>query len=296
MELLNHMALFVEVVKAKGFRKAGEILDIPSSTVSRRISELEKEIGLRLLNRTTRKIELTEAGQLYFERGLRIVNDARLAHEQLSSMAQKPSGLLRISLSVEFGAVYLAPLLAEFASLYPDINFQLDLSPRRIDLISEPFDVAIRMGSLSDSTLIARQIMSLPRYLYASPAYLEKYGEPAHPDDLIRHQCLKANMSENLGAIWPLFKGKERTEVVVNGRFSLNNISMIKSLAVSGMGIAILTEEIAKDDVRLGRIKQILPEWQMTPVSVYALTETRLLPAKTQLFIEFLRVHLERVV
>lgn len=293
MELLNHMALFVEVVKAKGFRKAGELLDIPSSTVSRRISELEKEIGLRLLNRTTRKIELTEAGQLYFERGQKIVNDARLAHEQLATMAAKPSGVLRISLSVEFGSVYLAPLIAEFANLYPDITFQLDLSPRRIDLITEPFDVAIRMGTQPDSTLIARQIMSLPRYLYASSSYLEKYGEPTHPDDLPRHQCIKANMSQD--SIWPLFNGKERVEVVVDGRFSLNNISMIKSLAASGMGIAILTEKIASEDVRTGRLKQVLPDWQMTPVPIYAMTETRLLPAKTQLFIEFLRVHLDLI-
>lgn len=162
---LKDMALFVEVVKAKGFRGAAEAVGIPNSTLSRRISSLEKTIGLRLLHRTTRKIELTEAGQIYFERCKRIVDEARLAHEQLGEMLEQPSGVLRVSLPVDFAVTYLAPLIAEFAGLYPGISFDFDLTPRRVDLVSEPFDVAIRMGESENSQLIARPLASLTPYL-----------------------------------------------------------------------------------------------------------------------------------
>ena len=146
MEFLNDMALFVEVCKVMSFRKAADNLNMPSSTLSRRISHLEKEIGLRLLHRTTRKVELTEAGQVYFERCKRIVSEALLAHEQLGEMLSKPSGLLRISLPVDFGAMILAPLLTEFAELYPGINFEIDLTSKLVDLVAQNIDVAIRMG------------------------------------------------------------------------------------------------------------------------------------------------------
>ena len=169
MELLNDMALFVEVVKARGFRRAAEAVGIPNSTVSRRISSLEKAIGLRLLHRTTRKIELTEAGQIYFQRCKRIVDEAKLAHEQLGELLAQPSGVLRASLPVDFANIYLAPLIAEFARRYPGISFDLDLTPRLVDLVSEPFDVAIRMGNPPNSNLIARQLANLACYLYASP-------------------------------------------------------------------------------------------------------------------------------
>ena len=190
MARLNDMALFVEVVKARSFRRAADAIGMPNSTLSRRISALEKAIGLRLLHRTTRKIELTEAGQLYFQRSKRIVDEARLAHEQLGEMLAQPSGLLRVSLPVDFATIYLAPLIAEFAQRYPGISFEFDLTPRRVDMVAEPFDVAIRMGELADSQLIARQLARLPRYLYASPRYLELSGEPKKPDDLVKHACL----------------------------------------------------------------------------------------------------------
>ena len=171
MEYLNDMALFVEVVKAKGFRGAGEVLGIPNSTISRRIAALEKSIGLRLLHRTTRKVELTEAGQLYYERCRRIVDEARIAHEQLGEMLAQPSGVLRASLPVDFAMIYMAPLMVEFARRYPGITFDLDLTPRRVDLVTEPFDVAIRMGESANSNLIARLlefIGQLPEGIFAA--------------------------------------------------------------------------------------------------------------------------------
>ncbi|KJK14922.1 LysR family transcriptional regulator [Burkholderiaceae bacterium 16] len=290
MELLNDMALFVEVVKAKGFRSAGEAMGVPNSTLSRRISGLEKAIGLRLLHRTTRKIELTEAGQIYFERCKRIVDEARLAHEQLGEMLAQPSGVLRASLPVDFAVTYLAPLIAEFAGLYPGITFDFDLTPRRVDLVSEPFDVAIRMGESESSQLIARTLASLTTYLYASPGYLERSGEPAKPADLARHECLGILKAGS----WTLHDGERATTVSVGSRFTLNSVGMIRRLATLDMGIILMPEEIVADDLASGKLRRIMRAWHGTPMPVYAITETRLLPAKTQRFIEFLRERLGR--
>lgn len=290
MELLNDMALFVEVVKAKGFRHAGEAMGIPISTVSRRISSLEKAIGLRLLHRTTRRIELTEAGQIYFERCKRIVDEAKLAHEQLGELLAQPSGVLRASLPVDFANIYLAPLIAEFARRYPGISFDFDLTPRLVDLVSEPFDVAIRMGTPQNSNLYARQLANLDCYLYASPRYLEQFGNPSHPSDLAQHECLGFRTGK--ASAWMLRKNDESVEVSVGGRFQLNSVGLIRRLATLDQGIALMPAEIVAEDVIQERLRRVLPEWEGPATPVYAMTETRLLPAKTQRFIEFLRERL----
>jgi DNA-binding transcriptional LysR family regulator len=288
MDHLADMALFVEVAQARGFRGAAERLGMPNSTLSRRISPLEKALGLRLFNRTTRRVELTEAGQIYFERAKRIVEEARLAHEQLGQMLEQPTGVLRASLPVDFGVTYLAPLLAEFAQLYPGISFEIDMTPRRIDLVSEPFDVAIRMGTSEDSSLIARVLAHLRPSLYASPAYLQVHGEPATPADLVGKDCMGLAKSGR----WLLQAGERQAELAIESRFAINSVGMIRRLAVLGMGIILVPEEIVAEDVAHGHLQRILPEWQGKPMPVYALTETRLLPAKTQRFIDFLRERL----
>jgi len=284
LDVLNDMALFVEVVKARSFRGAAEVTGVPNSTLSRRISLLEKQIGLRLLHRTTRRLELTEAGRVYFERCKRIVEEARLAHVQLGEMLAQPAGLLRVSMPVDFATTYLAPLIAEFAIQYPGISFEFDLAPRRVDLVSEPFDLAIRLGESKASSMIARHLARLRPYLYASPRYLETHGEPTTPADLSEHQCVY--MLRN--TTWTLHNGKRKVDVAISGRFRLNNVSMLRHMAVLHMGIILVPEEIVADDLAAGRLRRILPNWEGAPTSVYAITETRLLPAKTQRFIEFL--------
>lgn len=290
MELLNDMALFVEVVKAKGFRGASEATGVPNSTLSRRISALEKAIGLRLLHRTTRRVELTEAGQLYFERCKRIVDEARLAHEQLGEMLAQPSGLLRASLPVDFATIYMAPLITEFAERYPGITFDFDLTPRQVDLVSEPFDVAIRIGEPESSHLIARPLASFVPHLYASPSYLKRAGTPVEPIDLERHECLNILKDRH----WVLHRKEDAIQISTSSRFTVNNVGLICRLAVLGVGIVLVTEELVTDDVAAGRLVRVLPQWHGKPIPVYALTETRLLPAKTQRFIEFLKERLAR--
>ncbi len=292
MELLNDMALFVEVVRAMSFRRAADAIGVPNSTLSRRVSALEKTIGLRLLHRTTRKLELTEAGQIYYERCKRIVAEAKLAHEQLGDLLAQPSGVLRVSLPVDFATTYLAPLIAEFARCYPGIRFDFDLTPRRVDLVAEPFDVAIRMGEPQDSGLIARPLASLPTYLYASPSYLASAGEPLQPADLSLHECLGFRTVKAL--VWALNCPTTQTDVQVEvgGRFQLNNVGMMRRLATLGLGIVLMNEAMVADELASGRLQRVLPLWQGEPVPVYVITETRLLPAKTQRFIEFLRERL----
>ncbi|MDR2365083.1 MAG: LysR family transcriptional regulator [Zoogloeaceae bacterium] len=303
MELLKDMAIFVEVARARSFRGAAEAVGMPGSTLSRRIGALEKAIGLRLFHRTTRKIELTEAGRIYFERCRRIVSEARLAREHLGDMLTRPGGLLRASLPADFAVTHFARLIAEFARQYPDITFDFDFSPRHVDLVSEPFDVAIRMGRPEPAEvpvmtsgagisgnlqLIARSLVSLTPALYAAPEYLERAGEPAAPADLERHECLNILKT----GVWTLSNGAKTVTASAKGRFTLNNANMIRRLATLGMGIILMPETIVAGELREGRLRRVLPEWRGAPLSVYALTETRLLPAKTQCFIAFLRERL----
>jgi DNA-binding transcriptional LysR family regulator len=287
---LNDMVLFVEVVKAKGFVRAAEAIGMPSSTVSRRISALEKTIGLRLFNRTTRRVELTEAGRIYFERCRPIVDEARLAHEQLGDIVANPSGVLRVSLPVDFANVYLTKLFAEFAEAFPGVSFDLDLTPRLVDLVAEPFDVAIRIGEPEDSMLIARPLVKLRPLLFASPDYVARRGAPSHPRDLAGHECLHMPRA----GVWHLTDGKNSMDAKVAGRFTLNSNSMIRGLAALGQGIMLMPEQIVADQVASGELVRVLPEWQGIALPVYAMTETRLLPAKTQRFLEFLQARLRQ--
>ncbi|EQB08775.1 LysR family transcriptional regulator [Novosphingobium lindaniclasticum] len=289
MDYLNDMALFVEVVKAQSFRRAAQGLGMPNSTLSRRVALLEQGIGLRLMNRTTRKIELTEGGRLYYERCRRIVDEARIAHEELGDMVARPVGLLRVSLPVDFATSYLAAPIHEFATLNPGISFDLDLTPRNVDLVREPFDLAIRMASPENPSLISRVIARLPSECYASPGYIERHGEPAHPDDLASHRCLSMSTMPH----WALESGGQTARPAITSHYRMNSMAMIRQMALLGVGVALLSERLVADDLAHGRLRRVLPQWAGAARPIYAVTETRLLPAKTQRFIEFLKKRLQ---
>lgn len=295
MDVLHHMRLFVEVARRKSFRAAAEALDMSNSTLSRNIAELEKTIGLRLLHRSTRKVELTEAGEAYFKRCQGIVEEAMSAHEALLDWNEKPAGILRVTMTSSFGVGYLAPVLGEFADSYPDIKMELDISSRAVDLQSEPFDVAIRMGPppTAPSTLVVRRIAMMPRFLYASPVYLSRMPPLEHACDLVRHTLCGRSFSSRLPDIWrTLYRGEEVVEVAAQARYATNSASLCMAMAAQGLCIAALDPLLAKLEVQAGRLLRVLPDWHMEPVMVHALTETRHLPARTRLFIEFLRERL----
>jgi len=296
MHRLQGMELFVEVAKTRNFSRAAEQLGIPKSTLSRQVAELERAVGLRLLSRTTRKVELTDAGQRYFERCQRIVAEAQVAHEELQTLVDRPAGPLRVNMPADFGTDFLAEVFMAFSRRYPEVTFFLDLaSPEHAGRVFQTCDIAIEIGEQPDSTQIARQLGTLHAHLYASPEYLDRHGEPQDPSDLTRHECLEFRAWNRRVTRWPLRCGERRIELTPRSRFSVNSVSMLRSLTLQGAGIAILAPVTGvKAEVAAGRLRQVLPDWRAGPFPVYAVTETRLLPAKTRIFSEFLMERLSR--
>lgn len=281
---LNDIALFVAVVKAKSFRKAAESLDMPTSTLSRRISHLEKSIGIRLLHRTTRQVELTELGRGYFARCQHIIEQAQSAHEELSNAAESPSGLLRLSMVEEYAADYIIPHLAEFHHLHPGIRFEFDINTRRANLVSDSVDIAFRMGNVSDSGLIARKITIFKLGLYASSAYIKRAPKLKIPSDLAAHQCLQLSNMD-----WILGKAGQRVvHKFKAAAFSANSMSLLKQCVMQNYGIAMLSEQMMQEQFSEAKVVRVLADWCPPEVPVYALTETRLLPAKTRVFLDFI--------
>jgi DNA-binding transcriptional LysR family regulator len=290
-DVLSNMHLFVEVARAGGFRAAAERLRMPNSTLSRRIAGLERDFGLRLFNRTTRRVELTEAGRLYFERSRRIIDEARLAHEELSDAVQRPTGLVRASVPVDFTVIYLSEILADFLRLYPGISLALDVTPRQSDLVTDPVDLTIRIGEPKDQNLIARKLGASDMALYAAPTLVAAFGAPRMPQDLLDVPCLRI-----AGRPWLLLNrrtGDEAT-VPVTGRFTANNVGLLRRLALQGIGVAALPLDLVADDVEAGRLRPVLSDWRPPAIPVYALTETRLVPARVRVFIDFLVERLKR--
>lgn len=291
MDVLNYMRLFVEVARRKSFRAAADAMDMPNSTLSRNIAELEKIIGLRLLHRSTRKVELTAAGEVYFKRCQSIVEEALSAHQALRDVSERPIGTLRVSMTSDFAIGYLAPILGEFARIYPQIKFNFDITVRPVDLQTEPIDLAIRMGRppAGPNSLVVRQIATLPRYLYAAPDYLARAPRLVHASDLAHHSLCVGRGAARETDIWRrLHRGGETVEVMGGSRFVSNSAEVNRAMAASGIGIAGLDPRIVRQDVEAGRLVRVLPDWQLEPTHVHAITDTRHLPARTKLFIGFL--------
>ena len=287
MDYLREMALFVEVAKAKSFRKAAAASGVPTSSLSRRIADLEAGVGVRLFSRTTRSVDLTEAGAAYFARCRDIVEAARVAHEELHDLVERPRGLLRVSATPDFARLFLGDLATDYAARYPEVTLELDLSPTRVDLIAHNVDLALRIGAMPDSGLIARRIGILRTALFASPAYLQRHGVPDTPADLANH-CVVPNQNIPEPNVWTLSNGERSETVGVTGRIRCNNFGFMRQLAVRDHGIATLHEPMVEADERAGRLKRVLPEWWMLETPAIALTSTRLLPAKTRLFLDMI--------
>ena len=292
VELLPEIALFVAVANAKSFSRGARALGMPVSTVSRRILALERRIGLQLLVRSSRAVALTSVGVTYLERCRAIVEAAETAHAELNDHITRPHGLLRVSTTPDFTLTFLTPLFAEFASRYPDIAFEFDLSPRHVDLVAENFDVAIRIGELVDSQLTVRRLGLLEGGLYAAPSYVERHGALTTPADLERCECIRAGAARASQTTWHLAKGRASVSVPIRGRFVANNLRFVLELASLGVGVAMVDNAMARAAVAAGTLVRVLPAWSPPPVVVHALTPSRLVPAKTKLFLDCLSEHL----
>lgn len=294
--LLNDIAIFVEVARARHFTRAAEALGMPVSTVSRRIRELEKEVGVALLKRSTRNVDVTEAGQVYFERCLAIVEQARLAHEQLLDVAQSPRGRLRVSIPASFSIVFMPPVIHGFRQKYPDIELDCDLNIRHIDLQSDNYDCVIRVGPQPDSNTVATVLGQIHLGLYASRTYLDRHGRPKHPSELSAHTCICASHDES-DKVWTLRgPNQERYDAVISGPVTINNAIMMRKLAVRHMGIAASSLIERYLDTDGARLERVLPDWEFTPFPIMALLPSRMIPQKTRVFVEYLRSELDRLI
>jgi DNA-binding transcriptional LysR family regulator len=257
------------------------------------VAELERSVGLRLLSRNTRRVELTDAGRLYFERCRRIVAEAEIAHEELREQLELPSGPLRVQLPAAYALDALMPALVAFGSRYPDIRLQMSVAgPEFAEHPPEIGDVSIRLGELPDSSLVARRLGVVHAGLYASPAYLAARGMPVSPADLARHDCIGLRAGGGQAAPWPLQRGREQLLVPVEHRYGANDACMARQLAMLGAGIAALGGD-ESGRLRSGELARVLPAWSLGPIEVHAVTETRLLPARTRYLIDFLADYLD---
>jgi DNA-binding transcriptional LysR family regulator len=294
---LNDIALFIEVARRKSFSLAARALSMPTSTLSRHISQLEQAIGMRLLNRNTRRLDLTEAGAVYLRRCQGLIDEARLAHEQLQALSKQPQGLLQVSIPHSLAMMFLPETVHEFTDACPDVECQFDLSMRPPDLNGGAFDVMLRFGDTADyGELYAIEVVSLKSYLYASPAYLEAHGEPASPADLVSHQCLRSTGDEK-DSLWVMHADDGSVaRVHVHGRLSANNISIGGVFAGLGLGITRMPQcEAMRPAISQNALQRILPQWSMDPITVRAIFPSRILPAKTRAFMDFIRPKLEPI-
>lgn len=269
---LNQIVVFVRVIQAGSLSEAARRLNLPKSTVSRKISDLEERIGERLIQRTTRKLSLTEAGRVLFERVGPAMSDIEEAESAVAGMRETPRGVLRVAAPMSFSP--LRPIIAEYLVRHPGVAVELVCTDRLVDLVDERFDVAIRAGALVDSTLVARKLGTAQFMLVATPEYCERHGVPTTPAELASHACISLG-GKATSHLWPLESGGKRTEVRITPRLIANDIEMVRVAALAGVGIAWLPKALCADDLDGKRLRHLLVDWSWGDIPVYALYPTR---------------------
>ena len=284
---LELLAAFVAVADSGSFTEAGTKLGRDASVISRRVSQLEEELGVSLFSRTTRRVVLTEVGARYHQRVQGLLEELSVASREASDIAASPQGLLRVSVPVTFGRQWIAPLLPRFLASHPHIRLDVRSSDRFVDVVAEGFDVAIRVGRLRDSSLTARKIASYRNLLVAAPAYLEAHGKPRTPEDLKTHACI--GFTGYTGwPDWSLSKAGKRKTIRPQGPLVADNSEVVLSAAMAGAGITFTSDWLAGPALREGKLREVLPGWGgKGEGGVYAvLPPGRLVPAKTRLFVD----------
>ena len=291
------MRLFVRVVEEGSFSAAARFLGVTPSSVSRQVSHLEGELGARLIHRTTRKQSLTEPGEIYFQHARRIVADLEEARLAVSRLTDTPSGSLHVTVEVDFALAYVAPILPAFLDRYPQVQIRLSMSPGMMDLVDSGIDLAIRIGHLDDSSLIARRIAMSRSLLCASPAYLKRHGTPSHPGELEAHSCL--SFRTRLGKIhWGFKLPQALIEVPVSGRLNANSLVFLRNAALSGLGIIMIPTWMIRDELKHGHLVPLLESFPLEPpgTPVHAVfAHNRHLAPKVRAFVDFLAEQTETI-
>ncbi len=286
----NDLLLFARVVDEHSFSRAAERVGLPKSTVSRRIAALEAQLGERLLLRTTRQLTLTDFGQSVLDHARQIAAEVDAAATLAQHRQVEPSGRLRMSMPADFATNVLEPMLAKFVQRYPAISLEIDLTPRRVDLIGENFDIAIRMGDLpDDASLAGRRIAVLTGGLYASPGYLARRGHPSEPEALMEHDALRLLGRHGDAAPWVLQRGQARWEGIPPGRATINSPHLLMRMALSDAGIALVDDHFAEPHLRSGTLVPVLQDWQTPSTDAWAVFPgRRLMPARTRVMLDTL--------
>jgi DNA-binding transcriptional LysR family regulator len=280
---------FAKVVETGSFVRAAERLGLSVSAVSRQVAELEAHLDARLLNRTTRRLSLTESGRVFHERCVQLLADLEEAEQSAHAGTLKPRGTLRLTCAVTFGERHLAPAIAELAARYPELQFDLELSDRVVDLVDEGFDAAVRIGPIGSQNLVGRKVGVTHLVCCAAPSYLERRGEPKKPEDLSAHTCLAYEYSP-LRNVWSFRdrQGRDRS-VKIAGPIHANSGRFLAALAVEGLGVAFEPDFIVGPDVREGRLVPLLQAFDVPPGSIYVVYPSRRhLSAKVRAFTDFL--------
>ena len=279
---------FIETAHRLSFAEAAQALDLTASTLSRRVRRLEYLLGVQLLNRTTRRVTVTEAGEVYLRHVTRLVAELEEADAAVASIGARPTGRLSVSLPSTFGRLRVTPLLPAFMYRYPDIRIDLQFTDHFVDLVDHKIDVAVRIGTLANSSLKARRLMGNRRRLVAAPAYIERCGEPLLPGDLAGHKCL--HFSQLLsGEHWLLENNGVTERVAIKPQLSANDAGALFAAACAGNGIALLADFITADAVADGRLRCVLENWSVPDTHVYAVyPHTSYVPAKTRVFVDYL--------
>ena len=284
---LNEIVVFAKVVETRSFTAAAQQLGLPKSTVSRKVAQLEERLAARLIQRTTRKLSLTEIGQAYYERCARIVTDISIAEQLVTDMQSTPRGLLKITAPIDLGAFRLGAVTAAFCAEHPDIHVHLDLSDRVVDLVEEGMDLAIRFGPLNESTLVARRLSRISMGLYAAPSYLARKPAPTEPDDLADHDLIAFVPNARFGTWGLTGPGGQVSELTPTARLTSNNLLAVREAAVAGAGIALLPTFVVQCPTAIALVP-VLPEWQAPTGELYAVyPSTRNLSPKVRAYLDF---------
>jgi len=293
----NDLILFAQLMEAGSFSRAAERAGLPKSTLSRRITALEGRLGERLVNRSTRRLAITEFGERILDHATRLKDETEATIAMAQHCQEAPRGTLRVSLPPGFVELELTPFLLRFAADYPEVSLELDISARRVDLVVERFDLAVRIARQlpDDTTLVARQLAQMEHGLYASPAYLARYGRPSEPAELLDHVCLRLISSSGESQPWRLSRGSEHWEGLPTGPLAANSLGLQRDLAGHGLGITALSDRYAAPWLEQGLLQRVLPEWSMPLMTVWCVTPgRRLLPARTRVFIDLLKAALAK--
>ena len=268
---LEGLAIFAKVVEIRSFAGAAAELKLSKATVSKAVSRIEARLGARLVNRTSRRFALTDAGRQLAGRAAHILAEGEAAEDSARAQATMPRGLVRLAVPMSFGLLHVAPLLPEFLATYAEVSVDLHLSDAMVDLVGEGFDAAIRIAALPDSSLVARRFCEMPRYLVGSPAYLDNHGRPRHPLHLAQHRCIIYSYSMT-AETWRFTKDGRSATVRPSGPLRVNNGDAMMPALIAGSGLGILPEFILRDALATRLLERLLPDWSIPLGAVYWLT------------------------